>query len=119
MEEIAYQAGKVFVHHWPLDTPKWSDERKKEIDLKINHNKEKKKITVSENIITINDFKFSKIKKVGISIPMFQKQSTLIFEGHCQDFDAHVHITTKEDDYLRVCSELTAWRDEFFHESVK
>ena len=119
MSEIEYLAGKVFVHHWPLETPKWSEERKSKVDSEINKNPDKKKIVVFEKIIKINDYEFSSIKKIGISIPMFQKQSTLIFEAHCQEFDAHVHITTKEDDYLSVCEKLSSWRDEFFPESVK
>ena len=119
MSEIKFLAGKVLVHHWPLDTPKWSEQRKSEIESKINKNPEKKQIIVDEKLIRINDYEFSAIKKVGISIPMFQKQSTLIFEAHCQDFDAHVHITTKEDDYLTVCQSLSSWRDEFFSESVR
>ena len=118
MSEIKFLAGKVLVHHWPKDTPKWSEQRISQIDLEINNNPNKKQIVISEKTIKINDFEFSAIKKVGISIPMFQKQSTLIFEGHCQEFDAHVHITTKEDDYLRVCEKLSSWRDEFFPESV-
>ena len=118
MSEIRFQAGKILIHHWPKDTPKWSEERESEIDSKINKNPDKKQIIISERMIKINDYEFSTIKKVGISIPMFQKQSTLIFEGHCQEFDAHVHITTKEDDYLEVCKKLSNWRDEFFAESV-
>lgn len=118
MSEIKYLAEKIFVHYWPQNAPKWSDERKAKIDIDINKNKEKKQVIISSKSIKINDYEFSAIKKVGISIPMFQKQSTLIFEGHCQEFDAHVHITTKEDNYLEICQKLSAWRNEYFPESV-
>lgn len=119
LSKITYHAGKVFVHHWPLETPKWSKERKEKVDLEINKNKEKKEINISKKTIKINNYEFTEIKKIGISIPMFQKQNTLIFEGHCQEFDAHVHITTKENNYLEICEKLSLWRDEYFPESVK
>lgn len=118
MSQITFQASKVFIHHWPKDTPKWSKERIEKIDSEINSNNQKKQISVSEKTIKINNYEFSNIKKVGISIPMFQKQNTLIFEGHCQEFDAHVHITTREEDYLKICEKLSIWRDKFFPESV-
>ena len=119
MPQITYQANKVYIHHWPLDTPKWSNERKEQIDSEINKDKKNKEISISENAIKINNYEFTNIKKIGISIPMFQKQCTMIFEGHCNEFDAHIHITTKEEDYLETCKKLSVWRDKFFPESVR
>ena len=87
MSEIKYLAGKVYVHHWPLETPKWSEERKFKVESEINQNKEKKQIVISDKSININNYEFCAIKQVGISIPMFQKQNTLIFEAHCQEFE--------------------------------
>jgi len=118
LPEIRFLAEKIFVHHWPKDTPKWSEDRELRVDSEINQNKDKKQVVVSEKSIKINDYEFANIKKVGISIPMFQKHCTLIFEAHCQEFDAHIHITTKEDDYLKICEKLSIWRDEFFPESL-
>ena len=112
--EIRYLADKVHVHHWPLETPKWTDARTKKVDQEINKNKVKKQILVKEKAIKINDYEFNSIKNVGITIPFFKKQSTMIFEGRCEEFDAHVHITTKEKDYLEIFNELMAWKDKFF-----
>ena len=49
MPQITYQANKVYIHHWPLDTPKWSNERKEQIDSEINKDKKNKEISISEN----------------------------------------------------------------------
>ena len=34
--QISYFAEKVFVHHWPKDSPKWSDSLQKKLDDSIN-----------------------------------------------------------------------------------
>lgn len=117
--EIRYFADKVHIHHWPLDTPKWSESRKKQIDEEIIKNKEKKQIIIKEKTVKINNYEFNAIKKVGITVPQFKKQNTMIFEGHCEEFDAHVHITTKEKNYVEIFNKLMAWREEFFPESLE
>lgn len=38
----------------------------------------------------------------------------MIFEGHCKDFYAHVHITTKSKNCLEIFVNLMKWRDEYF-----
>ena len=113
-KEIKYFADKVHIHHWPLDTPNWSDSRKKQVDEEILKNKEKKQIIVKDKTIQINNYEFNEIKEVGITIPLFKKQSTMIFEGHCEEFDAHVHVTTKEENYLDIFNKLMSWRAENF-----
>ncbi len=118
LSEIAYLAGKVFIHRWPQDSPAWDAELKARIDSEINKSPKKKRIMVSAKTVRIDGYEFSAIRKVGISVPMFQRRSTMIFEGRYGDLCAHVHITTSEDGYLGVCQELSAWRDEFFPESV-
>ena len=53
--QISYFAEKVFVHHWPKDSPKWSDSLQKKLDDSINKNSNLKKIVVnSENILIEN-----------------------------------------------------------------
>ncbi len=116
--EIKFLSTEVYIHRWPLDSPVWCEERKKQIDSQFNQNKEKKRIEILAKSIRIEDLEFCSIKKVGISIPMFKKQNTLIFEGNCQEFDAHIHVTTKEDDYLQVFEKISAWRDKYFPESL-
>ncbi len=118
LTEITYLAGKVFIHRWPRDSPAWDGKLKARIDSEINKSPKKKRIIVSAKTVSIDGHEFSAICKVGISVPMFQRQSTMIFEGRCGDLCAHVHITTSEDGYLGVCKELSAWRDEFFPESI-
>ena len=112
--EIRFLAYKVHIHHWPPETPKWSVSRKKQVDHEINQNKENKQIKIQDKTIHIENYEFSSIKKVGITIPLFKKQCTMIFEGHCQEFDAHVHITTKEKNYLEIFNKLMYWRTKFF-----
>jgi len=111
--KIQFLAAKVHVHHWPKETPKWSDSRKTQVDQEINKNKEKKQIQISDSAIQIDNYEFSAIKKIGISIPLFKKQFTMIFEGHCQEIDAHVHITNKEENYLEIFNKLMNWREQF------
>jgi len=112
--EIRFLAHKVHIHHWPKDTPKWSDSRKIQVEREINQNKENKEIKIKDKTVRIENYEFSSIKKVGISIPLFDKQFAMIFEGHCQEFDAHVHITTREKNYLETFNKLIKWRSQFF-----
>ena len=117
MVEIRYLANKVHIHHWPKDTPKWSDSRKNQVEQEINKNKDKKQVIVKDKIVKINNYEFTAVKKVGITIPLFKKQSTMIFEGHCEEFDAHVHVTTKEKNYVEIFNKLMDWRAKFFPDS--
>ena len=115
--EIKFLAEKVHVHHWPLDTPKWSDFINKQVDQDMNKNKEKKQIVITSKTILIDNYEFKAIKKIGLTIPLFKKQSTLVFEGHFEKFDAHIHITTKED-YLEIFNKLMHWRSRYFLDSL-
>ncbi len=107
----------MHAHHWPLDTPKWSDLTIKQVDDSLN-NKEKKQIAIKSNVILIENYKFTDIKKVGLTIPLFQKQSTLVFEGCFENLYAHVHITTKSKDYLEIFNKLMHWRSRYFPDSL-
>ena len=103
----------MHIHRWPLDTPEWSNQRKNEIE-NFNKDKEPKNIFVREKTLQVDGYKFDNIKKIGITIPLFKKQSTVIFEGKCEEFDAHVHITTKSSDYLETFNKLMNWRKNHF-----
>jgi hypothetical protein len=116
--EITFLAEKVYLHHWPLGTPKWSDSTIRQIDLDLNKNKEKKQITINGNSVQINNYEFQAIKNVGVSIPLFKKQCILVFEGYCKEFDAHAHITTKEENYLETFNKLMHWRTNYFPDTV-
>jgi len=116
--EIKFLAAKVHAHHWPLDTQKWGDLTSKRIDQDLNTNKEQKQILVKSAIILIDNYEFKSIKKIGLTVPLFQKQSTLVFEGHFEEFDAHVHITTKAKDYLEIFNKLVHWRSRYFPDSM-
>ena len=116
--EIKFLAEKVHVHHWPLDTPKWSDFINKQVDQDMNKNKEKKQIVITSKTILIDNYEFKAIKKIGLTIPLFKKQSTLVFEGHFEKFDAHIHITTKEENYLEIFNKLMHWRSRYFPDSM-
>ena len=108
--EITYLADKVHVHRWPHDTPLWNDSVKKRLDDSINKNSQKKQILVRDNSIRIEDVTFSSLKKIGISVPFFKDECTMILEGMFGDLFAHIHITTRSDDFLEIFNQLISWR---------
>ncbi len=108
--EIKYFSDKVHVHRWPQDSPEWDDSAKKMIDDSINKNPEKKQVIVKEKTIQIENFEFVSLKKIGITVPFFKKECTLIFEAQFGKLYAHVHITIKSENYVGVFSELTSWK---------
>ncbi len=115
--EIKFFADKVHAHHWPLDTPKWSDLIINQVDEHLN-NKEKKQLVIKDDSILIDNYEFKNINKVGITIPLFKKECTLVFEGCFEKFYAHVHITTKAKDYLEIFNKLMHWRSKYFPDSL-
>jgi len=112
--EIKYLADKVFVHRWPHDTPLWSDSIKKQLDDSINKNSGKKQIIVSEKTIQIQNIVFHSLEKIGISIPFFKDECTMIFEGTFGELSAHAHMTVKHGNYLEIFNQLISWRENFF-----
>ena len=116
--EIKFLAEKVYVHYWPLDTLKWSDFINQRVDQDLNKNKKKKQIVIKNKSILIDNYEFKTIKKIGLTIPLFKKQSTLIFEANFEEFYAHIHITTKTEDYLEIFNKLMHWRSRYFPDSI-
>ena len=115
--EIKYLSDKIHVHKWPQDSPIWDDPTQKEIDDSINKNPKKKQVTIKEKIIQIENFKFHSIEKIGISIPFFKNECTVIFEAKFDKHYAHVHITLKSENYVDIFNQLITWRDSFFPNS--
>jgi len=112
--EIQYLADKVHVHRWPQDSPVWDESVKKQLDDCINKKSQKKHIVIKNKLIQIEDFKFTSIKKVGISIPFFKDECTMIFEGKFNELFAHIHITIKHGDYLDIFNQLILWRQQLY-----
>ena len=112
--ELKYLADKVHVHRWPMDSPVWGDSVKKELDDSINKNPNKKETSIKENTIQIENFKFTSLKKVGITVPFFKKECTLIFEAQFENLLAHVHVTVKSENYVDIFNELTMWKNNNF-----
>jgi len=112
-------ADKVHIHHWPLDTQKWPDVIVSQVDKDINKNNTKKQIEIKNEIISIDRYEFKKIKKVGVTIPLFKKQCTLVFEGYFKEVYGHIHVTTKEDNYLEIFNKLMSWRSRYFYDSIE
>ncbi len=112
--EIKYLSDKVHVHRWPQDSPIWDDSTQKEMDDFINKNPKKKQVTITEKIIQIENFNFHSLEKIGISIPFFKKECTVIFEAQFDKLYAHVHITIKSENYVDIFNQLITWRDSFF-----
>ena len=114
---ILFFAEKIHVHRWPMDSPVWNNSIKEQVDLNLNKNLEKKKLTIDDGQITVDNYCFKKIKKVGITVPLFKKQMTMVFEGNFEGFDAHVHVTTKSSNYLETFNKLMVWNKNNFHDS--
>lgn len=112
--EIQYFCDKIHVHRWPQDSPVWNDSVQKELDDSVNKNPAKKQVTIKDNIIQIENFKFTSLKKVGITVPFFKKECTLIFEARFGDLFAHVHVTIKSENYVDVFNQLTIWKNTAF-----
>ena len=112
--KISYLCERIHVHRWPMDGPIWDDSVKKELDDSINKNPKKKKVTIEKNIVQIENFKFTSLKKIGITVPFFKKECTLIFEAQFGALLAHVHVTVKSENYVDVFTELTSWKNETF-----
>ena len=74
--EVDFLADKVYVHRRPMDSPHWSTSFTEEIDC-LNKNKAQKNIHITETSVQIEDFNFTKIKKIGVTIPLFKKETLL------------------------------------------
>ena len=111
--EIKNLSVKYHVHRWPQDSPIWDDFTQKQLDDSINKNPEKKQITIKDKIIQIENFEFTSLKNIGISVPFFKEECTLIFEAQFGELFAHVHITIKSKNYLDVFNQLTSWKNKF------
>jgi hypothetical protein len=96
----------------------WSKSIKERVDLNLNKNPNKKKIILHDQQIQINNFEFDSIKKVGITVPLFKKQTTMVFEGHFGNYDAHVHITTRSQNYIDIFNKLVVWKTTWFPDST-
>ena len=75
IDEIKFFAKKVYIHHWPPETSKWSDSRKSTIQQDINTNKEKKEIVIKKKQVQIDHYLFVQVRKIGLTIPQFKRQS--------------------------------------------
>ena len=112
--EINFLAEKVHVHKWPMKSPDWSKSVSEKINLYLNKNQEKKQVCIKEKIIKIDDFSFVELKKIGVTVPFFKKETTMIFEGQTMDSFAHVHITTRSKNYLEIFNNLMSWKNRLF-----
>ena len=115
---FSFLAHKVHIHRWPPDTPRWSPARKTEI-ADFNGGGAPKKVSVKGRTLRVAGYEFDSIRKVGITVPMFKRESTVIFEGRCEEFYAHVHITTRSADYIDTFNSLIKWREARFPESCR
>ncbi len=111
--EIEYLSDKIHVHRWPQDSPEWDDFTQKQIVDSINKNPEKKQVTIKEKIIQIENFEFTSLRKIGVSVPFFKEECTLIFEAQFGKLSAHVHITIKSKNYVDIFNQLVSWKNKF------
>ncbi|NIM26321.1 MAG: hypothetical protein GTN35_00465 [Nitrososphaeria archaeon] len=115
-KSFVFLADKIYVHHWPLDTPKWSSEIQEKVNFDLHKNKDRKKIQIENKQIKINDYLFTQLQKIGITIPLFKKETTIVFEGCFEDYYAHIHITSKDKNYLEIFNNLMSWKIALFPE---
>ena len=111
--QISYFAEKVFIHHWPKDSPKWNESLQKKLDDNINKNSKLKKIVVNSETVLIEEFVITNLKKIGVSVPFFKNECRIIFEGQFENIFAHIHITTKSDNFLNIFNQLMSWKNNF------
>jgi len=111
--KIEYLSDKIHVHRWPKDSPIWDDSTQKKLDDSINKNPEKKQVTIKEKIIQIENFEFTSLRKIGVSVPFFKEECTLIFEAQFGKLSAHVHITIKSKNYVDIFNQLVSWKNKF------
>ncbi len=116
MSSIVYLAEKVHVHKWPQDSPIWDDFTQKQVDDSINKNSKKKQVIIKEKTVQIENFEFHSLKKIGVSIPFFKDECTVIFEAQFDKFFAHVHITKKSGNFLELFNQLMSWKNNFLVE---
>lgn len=102
------------MHRWPQDSPLWDDLTQKQLDDSINNNLGKKQVTIKEKTVQIENFEFTSLKKIGISVPFFKDECTIIFESKFEKYYAHVHITIKSENYVDVFNQLTFWKNHIF-----
>lgn len=109
-----FSANKVHVHHWPLNSSVWSELTKENVNFDLNNNSEKKDILIEDQKIRINDYEFYKIKKVGVTVPLFKNETRMVFESQFRNINAHVHITTNSQNYLEIFNKLMVWKNRCF-----
>ncbi len=112
--EIKYLSEKVHVHKWPQNTQIWDDFTQKQIDSTINKKTDKKQITIADDVVNIENIEFHFLKKIGVSIPFFKDECTLIFEAQFGELFAHVHITKKSGNFLELFNQLMCWKNNVF-----
>ncbi|MDH3678189.1 MAG: hypothetical protein OEQ12_07810 [Nitrosopumilus sp.] len=112
--EIIFYADKIHVHRWPMDSTIWSESVEKRVDQDLNKHSKKIKVKIKDSQIKIDNYDFDKIKKVGVTIPLFKKETTMVFEGQFEDYLAHIHITTKTSNFLEIFNKLMSWKNQHF-----
>ena len=112
--EIHYFSDKVHVHRWPRDSPVWGDSVQKELDDSINKNPGKISVVIKEKTILIGNVEFYSLKKIGITVPFFKKECTMIFEAQFGVLFAHVHVTIRSENYVDIFNDLTVWKNNNF-----
>ena len=109
--KIKFLADKVHIHKWPQDTPIWTDSIQKKINDSINKKTTQKQIVITGELILIENIQFTSLKKIGVSVPFFKDECTLICEAQFENLFAHVHITKKLGNYLELFNQLMSWKN--------
>jgi len=94
---------KIRLHGQNLCNPNWI--------FRLIKNPKKKEIVFGSNDLHIENFQFTSLQKIGISVPFFKEECTMILEAQFEQVFAHVHITFKSRTFLDIFNQLTSWKD--------
>ena len=93
----------------------WSDSLQKKLDISINQNSDKKIIIINSNTIWIEDFEFTCLKKIGVSVPFFEEECRVIFEAQFEKVFTHAYIIIKFNNFLDIFNKLISWKNNFIN----
>ena len=62
--QISYFSEKVFIHHWPKDSPLWGEPLQKKFDECINKNSNSKKLLLILKLFQLKIFLLQILKKL-------------------------------------------------------
>ncbi|MDA7959133.1 MAG: hypothetical protein MPJ08_00175 [Nitrosopumilus sp.] len=104
---IEFYSDRVHAHALPGGAP-WGEAAAASISGANSPGR--KRVRIDGRSVTVGDLAFGPVSRVGVTVPLFKRECTMVFEGHFGGGSAHVHITARSN-YRDVFAALTSWRD--------